>query len=69
MFHQMFLSQSVCPLMKDYLYTCFGFTFVYMDLYFGFVIRAVLDVVSQFLFPPDEGLMCTAAGMEALDNR
>ena len=26
-------------------------------------------VVSQFLWRPDEGLMCTAAGLETLDNR
>ena len=38
--------------------------------FFGFVIRVVLGVVSPFLWSaPDEGLMCTASGMEALDNR
>ena len=29
----------------------------------------VACVASQFLWRPDEGLMCTAAGLETLDNR
>ena len=56
------------PLTKDYFVSLFVslFVFAYLDLYFGFV----LGVVSQFLWSaPDEGLMCTASGMEALDNR